>query len=194
MKKVNKNNRKKAFWGSLITAGIGTAINGILSGIEANNQRVFAENQYLAQKDLLQRQEIQNKYFRRAEDQIASQENDKIYDELRRKYYKCGGKIVKRKKAEFGFDSMMSGIGESIIGGIGNLIQSGLNNRTRNIIAGYETQLLNDKLSLANKKDYSYAGNSGLDRLKEYIAGDKISDKTANGQKNAFQNKWMYLS
>ena len=62
MKRINKNKRDKAFWGSLIGAGIGALTNLIGGSIQAKRQEHIAERQYNQQKQLLERQDIQNEY------------------------------------------------------------------------------------------------------------------------------------
>ena len=84
--------RKKAFWGALVGAGISGLFNIFGSLGKANAQRVAAYNNYLAQKRLLDKQNTLTEYNQKLQNQIAEQENQGIYDELREKNYKCGGK------------------------------------------------------------------------------------------------------
>ena len=82
MKRVN---RKKASLGaSLLSAGISSMFNLFSSIGEANRARVQANNEYLAQKRLLDKQNTLNEYSQKLENQIAEQENQSLYDEIRR--------------------------------------------------------------------------------------------------------------
>lgn len=193
MKKVKKNNRQKSFWGALIGAGISAISNLVGASIQSENQKRIAELQYAQQKGLLERQNTLNEYNMKLQEQIAEQENDGIYDELRRKNYKCGGKIVKRKKAEFGL-SDLADIGSSLLGGLSSLGVYSINNNTQNKLAAYQMKLMEDKFNSETKKFYSYTGQQAAKNLREYLNGDKDENLTNSRYKNLFQNKRLYLS
>jgi hypothetical protein len=87
MKKVYKNNRKKAFWGAIIGAGV-SALSNIIGGvINSNAQRAASEAQLKAQEKLIKRQENLNEDSQRLQSEIAEQANQGIYDEIRQKSY-----------------------------------------------------------------------------------------------------------
>lgn len=193
MKKVNKKSRDKAFFGALIGAGIGAVTNLIGAHINSEHQKFLAERQYEQQQRLLHRQDVQNEYNQKLQEQIAEQENDGIYDELRRKNYKCGGKIIKRKKGEWGL-SDYSAIGTSLINGLGSLGTTMMNANAQSQIAGYQMKLAEDKFNSEAKKFHSYTGQSSAKSLRAYIDGTEDDNQLDGRYKNLFQNKRMYLS
>lgn len=193
MKKINKNKRNKAFWGALIGAGLSAITNLIGSSMQAKHQKAVAETQYNQQKQLLERQDIQNEYNQKLQNQIAEQENDGIYDELRRKNYKCGGKIKKRKKAEFGLEDA-SQIGSSLISGIGNLGSSMIAINSQNNLASLQMKLAEDKFNSQANKFQSYTGGNAARNLRSYIDGTEDNDSLIDSRKPLFRNSRMYLT
>ena len=193
MKRINKNKRDKAFWGALIGAGIGALTNLIGGSIQAKRQEHIAEMQYNQQKQLLERQDIQNEYNQKLQNQIAEQENDGIYDELRRKNYKCGGKIKKRKKAEFGLNDIGQ-IGSSLISGIGSLGSSMIATNTQNNLTSLQMKLAEDKFNSQANKFQSYTGGDASKNLRSYIDGTENDAGLVDSRKQLFRNSRMYLS
>lgn len=193
MKKVNKKSRDKAFWGALIGAGISAATSLIGEHINNEHQKFMAQLQYDQQKRLLERQDVQNEYNQKLQEQIAEQENDGIYDELRRKNYKCGGKMIKRKKGEWGL-SDYGAIGTSLINGLGSLGTTMMNANTQSQLASYQMKLAEDKFNSEAKKLHSYTGQSSAKSLRAYIDGTEDDNQFDGRYKNLFQNKRMYLS
>ena len=193
MKKVNKNKRNKAFWGALIGAGISAISNLIGGSMQAKSQENIAEMQYNQQKQLLERQDIQNEYNQKLQNQIAEQENDNIYDELRRKNYKCGGKIKKRKKAEFGLNDFGQ-IGSSLINGIGNLGSSIITSNNQNALASLQMKLAEDKFNSQANKFQSYTGSNAAKNLRSYIDGTEDNSNLVDSRKPLFKNSRMYLT
>lgn len=193
MKKINKNKRNKAFWGAFIGAGVSAIANLIGSSIQAKHQENIAEMQYNQQKQLLERQNTLNEYNQKLQNQIAEQENDEIYDELRRKNYKCGGKIKKRKKAEFGLNDFGQ-IGSSLISGIGNLGSSIISSNSQNNIAALQMKLAEDKFNSQNNKLYSYTGGNAAKNLRSYIDGTEDNAGLVDSRKPLFKNSKMYLT
>lgn len=194
MKKVKRN---KAFWGSLIGAGISAAANLIGSKINATNQEQIAEMQYNQQKQLLERQDIQNEYNQKLQNQIAEQENEGIYDELRRRNYKNGGKIIKRKKAENGFDFTLDDAGagiSSLISGIGSLGSIAINNGVQTSVANMQMKLAEDKFNSEANKYQSYAGQNGTKNLRKYLTGEDDGANLLDSRKSLYKNSRLYLS
>lgn len=193
MKKINKNKRNKAFWGALIGAGVSAVTNLIGSSMQAKRQKDIAETQYQQQKLLLERQDSQNEYNQKLQNQIAEQENDGIYDELRRKNYKCGGKIKKRKKAEFGLNDVGQ-IGSSLISGVGNLGSSLITSSTQNYLAALQMKLAEDKFNSQANKFQSYTGGNAARNLRSYIDDTEYNTSFVDSRKPLFKNSRMYLT
>lgn len=192
MKRVNKNNRKKAFWGALVGAGISAATNLISSHANAVHQENIARMQYEQQQKLLERQDIQNEYNQKLQNQIAEQENDSIYDELRLKNYKYGGKVVKRKKAEFGLNDFGS-IGSSLIGAVGTLGSNMINMNAQNNLANYQMKLAEDKFNSEVNKWNSANNENFAKNMRAYLNGEETIPQFNNRYKSLFRNKRMYL-
>lgn len=197
MKKVYKNNRKKAFWGAIIGAGV-SALSNIIGGvINSNAQRTASEAQLKAQERLLKRQENLNEDSQRLQSEIAEQANQGIYDELRQKYYKCGGKVKVRKKAEWGTEdtsSLLSGL----LGGLGNIGTSAINSNTALQINANNLKLQELEAASKNKQyQYDFVQSDFAKRLRKYLNGDNENNELNDGvdtkRKNLFQNKSMYL-
>lgn len=193
MKKINKNKRNKAFFGALIGAGISAITNLIGSSMQAKHQQHMAEMQYEQQKQLLERQNTLNEYNQKLQDQIAEQENDGIYDELRRKNYKCGGKIKKRKKAEFGL-SDVGQIGGSLISGMSNLGSSIFGFGAQDTMTNLQMKLDEDKFNAQNNKWQSYTGGNAAKNLRSYIDGTEDNVGLVDSRKPLFRNSRMYLT
>lgn len=193
MKKINKNKRNKAFWGALVGAEISAITNLIGGSVQAKRQEQIAEMQYNQQKRLLERQDIQNEYNQKLQNQIAEQENDSIYDELRRKNYKCGGKIKKRKKAEFGLNDIGQ-IGSSLISGMGSLGNSMIVANTQNNLASLQMKLAEDKFNSQVNKFQSYTAGNAAKNLRSYIDGTEDNVSLIDSRKPLFRNSRMYLT
>ena len=161
MKKVYKN-RKKALggWGALIGAGVSALTNIFGSLTQAKREEELAEKMYEQQEKLLHKQEIQNEFGQKLQNQIAEQENQSIYDELRQKNYKCGGKIKVRKKADYGTELM--DIGSSIFTGLGNLGVSAINNNLKSTLSAYQLKLMDDKFNAENRKFNNFTNGQEL--------------------------------
>ena len=197
MKRVN---RKKASLGaSLLSAGISSMFNLFSSIGEANRARVQANNEYLAQKRLLDKQNTLNEYSQKLENQIAEQENQSLYDEIRRTNYKCGGKKIVRKKYIGGGAWNNDAIGNilsGIIGGVTNVITGGINSSTNNDLIDNNMRIEELKFK-SNNAGRNYMYGDFNKRMRSYIDG-KESDVYGNiadnvKKKNLFAAKQLYL-
>lgn len=196
MKRVN---RKKASLGAiLLGAGIPAMFNLFSSIEEANRTRVQANNEYLAQKRLLDKQNTLNEYSQKLENQIAEQKNQSLYDEIRRTNYKCGGKkIVRKKYIEGGIWSNIGQILSGIIGGMTNVITGGIDSSTNNALIDNNMRIEELKFK-SNNAGRNYMYGDFNKRMRSYIDG-KESDVYGNiadnvKKKNLFAAKHLYLS
>ena len=193
MKKVKKNNRQKAFWGAIIGAGVSALSNIIGSVINGNAQRTASEAQLRAQEKLLKRQENLNEDSQRLQSEIAEQANQGIYDELRQKNYKCGGKIKVRKKAEWGTEdtsSLLSGL----IGGLGNIGTSAINSNTALQINANNLKLQELETAAKNKQyQYGYVQSDFAKRMRKYLNGEDNTNEFDNSKRAMFPNKQLYM-
>lgn len=192
MKRVKKDNRQKAFWGALIGAGLSAVTNLIGGSIQAKHQQAVAETQYNQQKELLRRQDVQNEYSQKLQNQIAEQQNEGIYEELRKKNYKCGGKVVRRKKAGFGMEDLGS-IGSTLITSLGNIGTSIIGNKANDAIAGYQNQLMMDKFNSAKNATLTAATGNVAQNLKDYLGDNFDTNEDVIKRKKMFPNKQLYL-
>lgn len=185
---MKKCKRKKYSWGSVIDAGISGIFDIIGSISKANAQRVAADNMFLSQKKLLEKQDTLNKYNQRLENQLTAQENQQLYDELRRSNYKCGGKKKVRKRAEWGIDKL--------INGISGVIGSSFINTANNYMMGKQMQLNEMKFRTDNVKERTLP-NDFAENMRKYLDNKENdnyqSDVFNNKKKNIFTNKQFYL-
>lgn len=193
MKKVYKN-RKKAFWGALIGAGVGALSNILGSVINGNTQRAAIEAQLKAQEKLFKRQESLNEDSQRLQSEIAEQANQGIYDELRQKNYKCGGKVKVRKKAEWGTEdtsSLLSGL----IGGLESIGTSAINSNTALQINANNLKLQELEAASKNKQyQYGYIQSNFAKRMRKYLNGEDNVNEFDNNKRTMFPNNRLYLT
>lgn len=90
--------RKKAFFGAII----GAITNSILAKNQYEDEQKRYEEQMALQKEQIKKNEMYNKLNSDIQSQLALQQNNDIYDNLRN--FKCGGKI-KRKRGAYGLYS-----------------------------------------------------------------------------------------
>lgn len=192
---MKKCKRKKASWGSVINAGVSGLFDIIGSISKANTQRVATDNMFLAQKRLLEKQDILNRYNQKLETQLTDQENQQLYDELRRKNYKCGGKLKVRKRAEWGVGDTGSLLG-SLISGVTGIIGSGIMNSANNYTMSKQIQLNDMKFKSDNVQTRNLP-NTFAERMRKYLNGEEndtdITNEITNKRKNIFANKQFYL-
>lgn len=101
--------RKKSFFGSLISAGI----NAIISANQYKDEQKRYEEQMALQEEQIKKNEMYNKLNSDIQSQLALQQNNDVYDNLRN--FKCGGKI-KRKRGAYGLYSSYTPFNTSPLG------------------------------------------------------------------------------
>lgn len=193
MKKVCKNNRKKAFWGAIVNSLIGAGVNLLGSKLSADQNERNAERQLELVKrenEISQTQQLATAMNQ----QLAG--SQQYYNDLRRSVHKCGGKIkIKRKKAEWGINDTGSII-SSGLGALGEIGSSIITNNSNQKI--FDANIEQQNIRFANQNQVNNLGikrKEGFNFIDDTQSVGTIPQREKFGGKRIIkQRKNLYLS
>ena len=181
MKKVCKNNRKKAFWGAIVGNLIGTGTSLLRSKLTADQNERNAEKQLELAK--LENEISQTQQLATAMNQQLAG-SQQYYNDLRKSVHKYGGKIkTKRKKAEWGANDTGAVI-SSGLGAFGEIGSSIITNTSNQKI--FDANIEQQKMRFANQNQVN---NLGIKRKEGFNFIDDVQSIGTITQREKFGGK-----